>query len=154
MKKIPLTQGKYALVDDEDFEYLNQWKWCYAKTGYAVRSQSRKEYSINSKRKSIFIHRVVNKTPDGWPTDHINHNRLDNRKGNLRTVTTSQNVINKSGLQTNNNSGHTGVSFVKSKKRWLAQLTVRKRRIHVGSFKLLDEAIKARKVAENKYFTV
>jgi len=152
MKKIKLTRGKFAIVDDEDFEHLGQWRWCCAETGYAVRSQTRKEYGVNSKRQSIFMHRVVNKTPEGWPTDHINHNRLDNRKCNLRTVTTSQNIINKSGLQTNNKSRYTGVSLVKGKKRWLVQITIQKKRIHIGSFKFISEAVKARKVAEKKYF--
>lgn len=87
---IYLSQGKAALVDSEDYEWLNQWVWSLHSIGYAYR----RDYSTG---KSIFMHRLINKTPIGMHTDHINHIRLDNRKRNLRTVTQAENNANSSG---------------------------------------------------------
>jgi hypothetical protein len=75
MKKIPLTQGKFAIVDDEDFEYLNRWKWYFAPVGYATRGDGHGR----GNRTVVYMHRVVNKTTGGLVTDHINRNKLDNR---------------------------------------------------------------------------
>jgi len=90
MKKIKLSQGKHALVDSEDFEYLSQWKWCAEKrrhTFYAVRSQW-----IGGKTKKTSMHRLLARTPRGMDTDHLNGNGLDNRKANLRSATRKENL--------------------------------------------------------------
>ena len=107
MKKIKLTKGKYALVDDADFSRLNQWKWCYNENGYATRGTHKR---INGERISInySMHRLINKTPDNLFTDHINRNKLDNRKSNLRTITHQQNCFNLSPGK-RNKSGCRGV---------------------------------------------
>ena len=87
MKEIKLTQDKVALVDDEDYKWLNEFKW-YCAAGYAARNSPK----INGKQSiNIFMHREINNTPKGMDTDHISHNRLDNRKVNLRTCTCSEN---------------------------------------------------------------
>lgn len=91
MKRILLTQGKYALVDDADFEYLNQWKWCAHKIGsiYYVK----RGHNWNKKKKCwneiLSMHRVILglSKGDGICTDHINGNGLDNRHCNLRACT-------------------------------------------------------------------
>lgn len=92
MAKIPLFGklglGKYALVDDEDVERVAGTKWHVSDSGYAVNRY---------KGKTLRMHRLINETPDGLVTDHINHNRLDNRKKNLRAVTQKENVRNCSG---------------------------------------------------------
>ena len=93
MKEIKLTQGKVALVDDEDFEYLNQFKWYASKidnTYYACRCQR-----IGKIHKKYMIHRVIMNTPANMVTDHIDHNGLNNQKNNLRICTTAQNQMNK-----------------------------------------------------------
>ena len=100
-KRILLTKNKVAIVDDEDYEWLNQWKWKYHKDNYGYRTV---KYN-----KSIFMHRIINKTPDGLFTDHINREGLDNRKCNLRTVTRNQNIFN-SKPRKNNTSGYKGVT--------------------------------------------
>lgn len=87
MKQIPLTKCKFALVDDEDYDYLMQWKWRFSGK-YAVRSE-------HKTRKTIFMHRVVNNTPNGLQADHINNDKLDNRKENIRFATSGQNSRNK-----------------------------------------------------------
>jgi hypothetical protein len=86
MKRIPLTKNQFALVDDSDYEYLNQWRWHY-NCGYA----ERKEYR-NGKQIHIQMHRVILNTDK--MVDHISGNKLDNRKANLRIATHSLNAMN------------------------------------------------------------
>jgi hypothetical protein len=114
MKLIPLTQGKSAIVDDEDFGYLNQFKWCF-NNGYAITMESRK--FNNGKQRRIYMHRVILNTPSDLEGDHVNRNRLDNRKENLRICTHKQNTQNHSILKSNT-SGYRGVHFLKSKNKW------------------------------------
>lgn len=127
MRKIPLTQGKYALVDEKDYKYLCQWKW-FCDNGYAVRQKyvGGKRY----KQKKIHIHRVILKTPNGMDTDHINGNRSDNRKSNLRIASRSQNCINK-----NRSKGSRGICFNQLSKKWKAYIRVNGKNTHLGYFK-------------------
>ncbi|MMZ67947.1 hypothetical protein D1872_305870 [compost metagenome] len=100
MREIPLTQGKVAIIDDEDFEKVSAYKWCYSSTiGYAV---SRKV--VNGKRQPVLMHRLILDAPPGLVTDHINHDKLDNRKANLRLCTRHENNRNMP-LRSNNKSG-------------------------------------------------
>ena len=90
-KQIPLSSGKFALVDDEDYGFLSHWRWYFNQCGYAVR-----QYRIPNCEQRVLIqmHRLINSTPDGFDTDHINGDRLDNRRENLRTCTRAQNLWN------------------------------------------------------------
>jgi len=95
MKQIPLTQGQVALVDNTDYDWLNQWKWCAQRTRgvfYAVRNSPRK----NGKKHQIFMHREILglRYKDGQEGDHRNHNTLDNQRENLRVCIHSQNIMN------------------------------------------------------------
>ena len=120
MKKIKLTKGKFALVDNEDFEYLNQWKWHLCRD-YAIRRQYFKGDKIYARKvKIIWMHRLIINTPPGMETDHINGNGLDNQKNNLRIVTKSQNQHNRK-LSKQNTSGFTGVFWMKESKKWMAR---------------------------------
>lgn len=101
--------------------------------------------------KLIEMHRFIVKAKKGEIVDHINGNTLDNRRKNLRVVTNSEN-IRKGKIRTNNRSGITGVSFDKERKRWLAEIKIMYKHIHLGRFKTKKEAIKARKEAEKKYY--
>lgn len=141
MKKIKLTKGQFALVDNEDFEYLNQFNWTSHTAGYAVGH-------VN--KKLIFMHRLINKTPKGFETDHINRNKLDNRKSNLRSVTQAQNRFN-TGLQKNNTSGYKGVIWNKDKNIWFACIYKNRRRIYLGSSKNILSAYELRKQAEEMF---
>src|SRR5688572_4947824 len=104
MKEIPLTQGKVALVDDEDYEWLNRWKWtfqeCKSGNGYAVRySRGRREY----------MHRLVLNAPTGTEIDHVaTGDTLNNQRTNLRVCTRAQNLANRN-IGKNNTSGYKGV---------------------------------------------
>lgn len=142
-KRIPLTQGEFAIVDAEDFDYLNRWKWYTHKQKhsgiYAVRNKPGK------KRQMLFMHREVMKAPKGGPmVDHINHNGLDNRKGNLRFASPTLNQLNRKSAK-NNPHGIAGVTRLKN--RWLARINFEGRAYHLGHFKSKTDAINARKKA-------
>lgn len=152
MKKILLTQGKYALVDDDDFEYLSQWRWFY-KSGYAVRTQHVRlginKYASNCVR----MHRLINGTPVGFVTDHINRNKLDNRRVNLRAADKSLNSFNRDKPESNT-SGHKGVYWDSWSQRWRAEIKVMYKKITLGRYEKLEDAVKARAEGELKYAKV
>ena len=134
MKLIQLTKGKQAIVDDDDYEELNQFKW-YSNNGYVCRA-----IKINGVYKTIPLHRTVNKTPIGLETDHINRNKLDNRKSNLRSVSRSINNFNKS-IYSNNNSGLKRLSWYEGAKLWQVQIYLSGKRVYYKSFKDKNDAI-------------
>lgn len=145
MRKIKLTRGKFALVDDEDFEFLNECRWYCNAQGYAVRDiGGRKNRSV------VWMHRVINNTPEKLRTDHINGDSLDNRKKNLRTVTASQNGHNRKSLNPNNTSGHVGVVWRKDIQKWSARIKVQYKERYLGCYSKLKDAISARKLAEKQ----
>ncbi len=130
MKRIPLTQGKEALVSDCDYKYLMRWKWWYNKHhgngGYAIRK-------IGDRK--VYMHKVV-ASRKGLPpgqVDHKNQNKLDNQRGNLRSATNSQNKAN-GKLYANNTSGYKGVTWYKSTNKWHAQITAFGKVISLGYF--------------------
>ena len=132
-------------IDKEDVEKLSSNTWYLDSNGYVVCHT--KEDGI------ILLHRVVMELDqkDKRVVDHISGDTSDNRKSNLRVVTRSQNNYNRE-IQYDNTSGTTGVSFLVSKNRWVAQIWVNKEHIKLGYFKDIEDAIKARKDAEMKYF--
>ena len=144
MKKIILSKGELVLVDDLDFEWLNQWKWYANARGYAVRSRYVKG---SGERGIIYMHRVLNSTPDGYKTDHIDRNRLNNQRNNLRTVTESQNAMN-TKLRKDNTSGYKGIWWHKKNKKWIASIEVAKKVINLGSYSNIQAAWLARRLGE------
>jgi hypothetical protein len=116
MKTIPLTKGKVALVDDEDYERLSQMKW-YAldnkHTWYAARSRR-----AHGNRQSILMHCLICDTVHD--VDHIDGNGLNNVRRNLRPATRSQNMAN--GKSRGGTSKYKGVSWVKSRNVWVAYI--------------------------------
>lgn len=127
------------MCDLEDWEYLKEYCWYLDNNGYPM---------TISKRKKIFMHRMILKENISEVVDHINRNKLDNRKENLRYTTNVVNAQNRS-LQSNNKSGHVGVYKVKN--HWVAWIGAYYKRIYLGSFKTKEEAIKAREEAEKIY---
>ena len=128
MKKLKIAQGKFAIVDDEYYEFLSQWNWTFHKLGYAYRTQWHEGKCV-----SVYMHRIVNNTPDGMGTDHINGDRLDNRKANLRTCNGSQNSMNRSHRE-GCSSRHKGVCWHKRAKKWLAYIKMNGVQKHLGVF--------------------
>ena len=144
MKKIPLTQGKFAFVDDEDYKRLMAMgSWMYHR-GYAIRSKRVKK---NGKWASdvIRMHRLIIDIPDGLEVDHINLNKSDNRRSNLRICTRTENIINRL-VQRNNSSGFKGVVWHKRIEKFQARIGVGKKRLHLGYF---DNALDAAKAYNN-----
>ena len=142
MKKIALTQGKYALVDDDDFDTLSNHKW-YAevdiRNAYALR-----EWRSDGRRGSVYMHHeVVGFPKKGNVVDHINGDGLDNRKENLRIVSHRENIGNNKrkrlGLA---KSKYVGVTLEKKnlKKPWKAQARINGISKHIGLFSTEEEA--------------
>lgn len=131
MKTILLTRGLFAKVDDDDYEWLKLHKWYAAKqpkTWYAARSTV-----VDGKKSTTWMHREINKTPDGLFTDHKNGEGLDNQKTNLRSATHQDNMINCARHKIGS-SQYRGVSWHISNRAWVAQITFNSRNIYVGSF--------------------
>ena len=147
MKKILLSQGKYALVDDEDFLFLSRWKWCVSmmKAGpYAVRRKPGGG--------TLLMHRIVVGAQKGLDVDHRNGNTLDNRRSNLRLCTHAENIRNRTKKNSNNTSGIPGVYYHAPTKKWCARLKIDGKQLYLGLFFSKSKAAQVRKKAEIEHF--
>lgn len=147
-KEIPLTQGKVALVDIEDYDYLNQFKWrvCQSHSNlYALR-----HIKINKKQTTMKMHREIMKPLKNIEIDHKNKDGLDNRKDNLRTCTSAQNKMNR-GRTSINISGYKGVHWHKENKKWRARIGINKKCINLGCYNEKKKAALAYNEAAKKY---
>ncbi len=145
MKKIKLTQGKYALVDDDDFGRLNQWNWYYA-SGYAVRNIS---VGIK-KQKQIRMHQEILFVSTGKEIDHRDGNGLNNQRSNLRSCFHIENTRNKC-IHKDSMSGYKGVSWYAGARKWKAQIMVSGEKFYLGLFSNVMDAAYAYDVAAKKY---
>lgn len=135
MKEIQLTHGKVTVVDDDDFESLNQYKWYRASHGYVVRNRLKKEGGGSTK---IYMHRQIARCVEDQIVDHISGDKLDNRRGNLRICTTAQNVRN-CCVSKNNKLGVKGVSLSMGK-YYMARVFHEGRVKFCKRFKTIEEA--------------
>jgi hypothetical protein len=140
---IPLTQGRETLVDAEDVEFLGQfnWRWGSKKTkiGYALLPEGRGT-----------MHRILMSNPEGMCIDHINGNSLDNRRSNLRIVTSRENSQNKK----EHRSGRlVGCSYHKKARKWQAEINIKGLSKYLGLFKTEIEANQAYMKAYNELLT-
>ena len=150
MKEIQLTQGKVALVDDDDFEYLNQWKWYSSNIRgkfYVGRSITVSKY----KRKHILIHRFIMNPDKGMVIDHLDGNPLNNQKKNLRICTHEDNMRN-CKISIKNTSGYKGVYFDKKNNTYKSAIKFNKETIYLGYYIDPIDAARAYNTAAIKYF--
>jgi len=162
-RKIPLTQGKFAIVDPADYLRFARYKWRLCRTKgknvlYAERSirLPNGRYSrilmhrqIMGLSKSCVLHDIRNTTSDIRVIDHINGDGLDNRRANLRLATVAQNAWN--SKKRNPISGYKGVYFDRQKRFWRAAIVCNRKRIHLGYFKNKITAAKAYDAAARKF---
>ncbi|MBN1359185.1 MAG: HNH endonuclease [Sedimentisphaerales bacterium] len=132
VKCIPLTGGQYALVDASDYEWLSQYTWRVCGTGYAARA---------GKGREIYMHREIMDAPEGKCVDHIDGNRRNNCRANLRLCTRGQNMRNQK-KHAGATSRFKGVYFYKRIGKWAAALHFKGQRFWLGSF--VDEVEAAR----------
>ena len=134
------SNGNKFLIDLEDLPKVEKYCWRVHKTGYVVAN------SKDGTNTTIWIHRVIMNPKDYELVDHEDWNKLDNRKSNLRVCTKSENNVNIK-RKSNNTSGYTGVKQAPNGK-WKSQISFKNNRIHLGTFETIEEAIIARKRAE------
>jgi len=120
--KIPLTKGKFALIDKDDFDFISRFKWHIHSKGYAVKA------GINHSK--CFMHKLIMNTPDGMVCDHINRDRLDNRKSNLRNCTKSEDLKNRTPKH-----GMAGITYRKDRKVWQSQICIDGKTKYLGTFR-------------------
>ena len=153
MKKIPLTKGYFAIVDDADYLCLMKWKWC-ARTSrdgkvYAVRYAGK---NFEGKQVFVYMHRFLNGTPPHLKTDHRDRNTLNNQRKNLRSATSTQNAMNSIGHR-DAVSKFKGVArnskwVPGGKNPWIAHFKNR----HLGVFPTEESAHAAYIIASKKEF--
>lgn len=145
-----LSNGKEVMFDKEDYETIKGWTWYDSNSGYVSSSKMNR-----GKNNIVKMHDLVmgyyNIKNKGLVVDHINHNTLDNRKANLRVITRSQNIMN-SKLQNRSKSGRTGVSWSKSAQKWQSYITKNRKRINLGVYEDINDAIAVREKAEREMF--
>lgn len=145
-----ITYVRYGLSDDcfiidtEDLDKVKDYYWCKDRYGYAI---------AQTQNGVLLLHKVIVDAPCGYDIDHINGHgsEWDNRKCNLRVCTHMQNTWNQK-LSVRNSSGYKGVSWNKMLGKWHAYITCNHKRINIGFFEDIDDAVEARKQAEIKYF--
>lgn len=149
MKEIQLTQGKVALVDDDDYEWLSQYKWYYMSRG--KHSNSPGYAARHSSKKTIYMHLAIMNAPNGIEVDHRFGDSLDNQKENLRFCTDAENSKNKH-KRTESQSKYKGLCRPKNRNKWQVQVYVNGKKHHVGMFDDEIEAAKAYDAAARQYY--
>lgn len=130
--------------DLEDYKKIKDFYWYVSEDGYILAPQS-------NSSKQILLHRLIMDAKEDELVDHIKHRKFDNRKTKLRIVNKNQNAMN-AVLPSNNTSGVKGVYWIKQNNKWLASIKVNQKQIYLGYFTEFNDAVIARKQAEEKYF--
>ena len=142
-KAIELTQGYFTVVDYEDYDKMSKYLWNYNK-GYARR------WIGNGK--SVLMHRELIDVPEGMFVDHVNGNKLDNRKSNLRACTNKQNSVNSRPYRRKMASQYKGVTYNKNSNKWYARIQNDGKRIFIGQYSTEKEAALAYNRKASEFF--
>ena len=137
-----MANDRKFFFDLEDYDLISQYCWADKGNGGYITGSA-------GKYKKVYLHRLLMNPDKGYVVDHINGLKYDNRKSNLRVCTQHQNNFNMP-LKCTNTSGCTGVGKMRNK--WRARITVNKKEINLGYYDDFEDAVKARKAAEEKYF--
>lgn len=135
---VHLTRGRTAMIDPEDASRVEKFNWSFDRLGYAAGW-------VDGRIQRL--HRFILHAPKGLVVDHVNHDKLDNRKANLRLATRRENGANRARLQSNNVSGYAGVSWNKAVGKWQAFIYINSKSHHLGLFHCPIEAAVCRDVA-------
>lgn len=155
MKKISLTRNQFAMVDDSDYEWLNQWKWCVLGTPWTNHFYAGRGIRISKGRRGVErMHRVILglKRGDGKQVDHRDGNSLNNQRANLRICSRTQNAQNMRKRNGNKTSVYKGVCRYRRDSRWQARIKLRGKQKHLGCFTLERDAAQAYNEAALKHF--
>lgn len=150
-RRIRLTQGKYAIVDSDDYWELSKYSWYAHKAENSCYACRRVHGGKGKKTERMWMHRAVISVPAGLMCDHINHDGLDNRKANLRAATAAQNRINSRTARIKKSSKHRGVCWRAEQKKWFAYVYVGGRAVFTKYFDDATAAARARDRAAKKY---
>lgn len=146
-QQIQLSQGKFATVDDEDFEWLSRCKWSFDPKGYAVRAQR-----TEGKTVMLYMHRAILNASGPCVVDHVDGDGLNNQRANLRIATVAQNVHNTRPRKRSKTSGYKGVSRFRKTGKWQASIKKGDLRLHLGLFGTDVDAARAYNAAARHLF--
>jgi hypothetical protein len=150
-RRIPLTDGRFALVDDCDYEMLSAWTWGVydhrRNSGYVRRSVRVRGHWVG-----ILMHRQIMLPDPGQEVDHINHDLLDNRRANLRLCTHQWNLQNRAKSPISGSSQYKGVRWENRHMRWLASIGNNGKTIYVGEYRSERAAAHAYDAVARKLF--
>jgi hypothetical protein len=152
MKKIPLTHGRFALVDDEDYDRLMAMgKWHLNNNGYAAKSEKYRKEDGSIGNRTILMHRFIMEAPKGMEIDHWDLEKLNNQQCNLRICTRKENARNQ-GKNKANTSGYKCVYWYGKYGKWVTQIRINNKQITLGYFQNIHDAAKAYNEAAIKHY--
>lgn len=142
MIEIPLSQGKCALIDDEDYEKVSRYKWTVLRHPKSKKWYARRSLWSKDKQRTIYLHRFILDAPPHLEVDHVNGDGLDNRRCNLRLATSAQNRHN-AQKPVASSTGYKGVQLDSRRGRFYARIKAHNRKHWLGYFDTAEEAARA-----------